>query len=284
MDIPATSDNIPGTVVLRDNTGDCSVGDLRVNGNLQVGSSNSSNFISFRGTDGDDQTPFTHSFVGERIYAGGETSELLLFKGNDPDGHSAGPDRIRLVGANIALDTYPEGTFLGGSFGDMGASSGPATRLLIKGSGNVGIGTTTPSEKLEVNGTVKAAGFSADGIQIEGLSGRNYFRDEEQVGELRVGAAWGIPGIYSENGRCVVGGQAGVTIEPIGAGNVGIGTSTPNSKAMLDISSTTRGFLPPRMTEAQRDAITSPPAGLMLYNSTTNKLQVRTDTAWVDLH
>jgi hypothetical protein len=38
------------------------------------------------------------------------------------------------------------------------------------------------------------------------------------------------------------------------------------------------------MTTTERDAITSPPAGLMLYNSTTNKLQVRTDTTWVDLH
>lgn len=67
-------------------------------------------------------------------------------------------------------------------------------------------------------------------------------------------------------------------------GAVGVNTATPNAAAILDVTSTTRGFLPPRMTEAERDAITSPPAGLMLYNSTTNKLQVRTDTAWVDLH
>lgn len=67
-------------------------------------------------------------------------------------------------------------------------------------------------------------------------------------------------------------------------GSVGIGTNSPNAAAALDVSSTVGGFLPPRMTTTQRDAITSPPAGLMLYNSTTNKLQVRTDTAWVDLH
>jgi hypothetical protein len=151
---------------------------------------------------------------------------------------------------------------------------------ISRSTGNIGINTSTPTERLDVNGTVKAAGFSADGIQIEGLSGRNYFRDSEAVGELRVGAAWGLPGIYAESGRCVVGGQAGVTIEPIGAGNVGIGTSTPNSKAMLDITSTTQGFLPPRMTTTQRDAITSPPAGLMVYNSTTNKLNFYNGTAW----
>lgn len=68
------------------------------------------------------------------------------------------------------------------------------------------------------------------------------------------------------------------------AGNVGIGTSAPNAAALLDLTSTTRGLLPPRMTTAQRDAISTPPDGLIVYNSTTNKLQVRAASAWVDLH
>ena len=84
---------------------------------------------------------------------------------------------------------------------------------------------------------------------------------------------------------------AGTKVAPnFGAQNVvttgdgGFGTASPNAKAALDVTSTTKGFLPPRMTGTQRDAITSPPAGLMLYNTTTNKLQVRTNAAWVDLH
>jgi hypothetical protein len=68
------------------------------------------------------------------------------------------------------------------------------------------------------------------------------------------------------------------------AGNVGIGTTAPNAAAILHLGGTTKGFLPPRMTTAQRDAIGTPPAGLMIYNTSTNKLQVRTNTAWVDLH
>jgi hypothetical protein len=62
-------------------------------------------------------------------------------------------------------------------------------------------------------------------------------------------------------------------------GTLSLGTATPSTKAIVDLTSTTQGFLPPRMTTAQRDAITSVPAGLMIYNTTTNKLNVYT-TAW----
>ena len=67
-------------------------------------------------------------------------------------------------------------------------------------------------------------------------------------------------------------------MDTTGAVSIGSG-STPSTKAILDLTSTTKGFLPPRMTTTQRDAITSPVAGLMIYNTTTNKLNVYT-TAW----
>jgi hypothetical protein len=51
------------------------------------------------------------------------------------------------------------------------------------------------------------------------------------------------------------------------AQNVGVGTTTPNSKAALDISATDKGLLVPRLTQAQRLAITSPPQGLMVYQT-----------------
>src|SRR2546423_1281636 len=48
-------------------------------------------------------------------------------------------------------------------------------------------------------------------------------------------------------------------------GRVGIGTSIPASSALLDLNSSTRGFLVPRMTTAQRTAIAAPALGLMVY-------------------
>ena len=52
--------------------------------------------------------------------------------------------------------------------------------------------------------------------------------------------------------------------------NVGIGTTTPVASAKLEVSSTTSGFLPPRMTATQASAISSPAKGLILYSTDTD--------------
>jgi uncharacterized protein (TIGR02145 family) len=67
------------------------------------------------------------------------------------------------------------------------------------------------------------------------------------------------------------------------AQGIGIGTTTPAASAQLDVSSTTKGFLPPRMTTTERNAIASPVAGLVIYNNTTNSLEIRNNSAWVSL-
>jgi hypothetical protein len=63
-------------------------------------------------------------------------------------------------------------------------------------------------------------------------------------------------------------------------GSVIFGDANLNTKAIVACVSTTKGFLPPVMTEAQRDAIAAPTVGLVIFNSTTNKLNVRGAAAW----
>lgn len=63
-------------------------------------------------------------------------------------------------------------------------------------------------------------------------------------------------------------------------GAIGIETSTPNVSALLDITSTTKGFLPPRMTDAQITAISTPAAGLMVYSTTQNCPAFYDGTGW----
>ena len=62
----------------------------------------------------------------------------------------------------------------------------------------------------------------------------------------------------------------------------GIGTTTPHASAKLDVTSSDKGFLPPRMTSAQRTAISSPAAGLMVYQTDgTSGLYYYNGTAWI---
>ena len=63
--------------------------------------------------------------------------------------------------------------------------------------------------------------------------------------------------------------------------SIGIGTTTPATSALLDLVSTTKGFLPPRV--ANVGDITGPSAGLVAYATSQNKLTYYNSTSWVDL-
>ena len=65
-------------------------------------------------------------------------------------------------------------------------------------------------------------------------------------------------------------------------GQRGIGTNTPDKAAILELASTTKGFLPPRMTTAERDGISTPATGLVIYNTTTNCVQLFNGALWFD--
>jgi len=63
-------------------------------------------------------------------------------------------------------------------------------------------------------------------------------------------------------------------------GNVGIGGS-PDANAILDIQSTTKAFMPPRMTTAQKNAIASPAAGMVVYDTDLKAISYYNGTAWL---
>lgn len=58
------------------------------------------------------------------------------------------------------------------------------------------------------------------------------------------------------------------------------GASTVDSSAALQVDSTTKGFLPPRMTTTEKNAISTPSTGLVVFDSTLAKLCVYTGAAW----
>lgn len=65
--------------------------------------------------------------------------------------------------------------------------------------------------------------------------------------------------------------------------NVGIGTTTPNTSAILDVTSTNKGMLVPRLTTTQMNAIASPANGLLVYNTDSTAFAYRSGTSWVYL-
>jgi len=64
------------------------------------------------------------------------------------------------------------------------------------------------------------------------------------------------------------------------AQSIGIGTTTPQSSAVLDVSSNNKGFLPPLVSQSQRIAIVNPANGLLVYDTTSQRFYLFQDGAW----
>jgi uncharacterized protein (TIGR02145 family) len=81
--------------------------------------------------------------------------------------------------------------------------------------------------------------------------------------------------------------NAFIFLVQISFSQVGVGTITPHASAELDVTSTAKGFLPPRMTQTQRNAIASPvPAGLQIWCTNCGsygEMQVFNGTAWTNM-
>ncbi len=154
---------------------------------------------------------------------------------------------------------------------------------------NVGIGVS-PAHKFHVVGNEYINGFSF----VE--SGVNFGDTTAFANQMVIKSNWthNHGGLTIKNNGSNVefrnvnsgfdmswrsGGFKGMAFNGAGLGISTITDAAVDADAILDLRSTTRGFLPPRMTTTQRDAISTPPAGLVIYNTTTNKLNLYT-TSW----
>ena len=72
--------------------------------------------------------------------------------------------------------------------------------------------------------------------------------------------------------------------EILNASRISVGTATPSPSARVQFDSTTQGTIPwPRMTSSQRDAISSPAVGLVIFNNEANQLEVWNGTVWEEI-
>ncbi|MFC3073687.1 DUF2793 domain-containing protein [Shinella pollutisoli] len=152
--------------------------------------------------------------------------------------------------------------------------------------GFVGIGTTEARYLLTVGqpGTPDGTPHFDKSIGISG-AGAAYFRGEDTVNNIRFLMGTSTSGYVllasMSNHPFVIRVNNSVEAMRIAAsGQIGIGTTVPHASALLDVAGTARGFLPPRMTTTQRDAIAAPAEGLMVYNSTDHEPQFWDGSQW----
>lgn len=150
---------------------------------------------------------------------------------------------------------------------------------------------TDAGYKLDVNGTARVS----NGMTLSGHTANNYLTIGAGAGSAYFG--WSAF-VLSVNGvkfrsEYLIGDPSGTAtsvradaaIDSRGylvTDSIGVGTTTSaiNASAIAQINSTTKGFLPPRMTTTQRNAISTPATGLQVYNSTTNTNDFYNGTAW----
>jgi hypothetical protein len=193
-----------------------------------------------------------------------------------------------------------------GHFKGSGSTSATTSLLVQNSAGNT---------SLQVTDNQQLTGFSGSGSQSirfrlgltslgQGISTRD---GECCVGLLDAGQNAGIRLLTANTGSTYVDGYSegaskganyplfigsranntglfvvGSTTQENGTQTI-FGYAVNEASSLVTINSTTRGFLPPRMTTTQKNAIASPAAGLVVYDSTTNKLQCYNGSTWNDL-
>ena len=168
--------------------------------------------------------------------------------------------------------------------------------MLLASTGNFLINTTTDAGfKLDVNGTARVQGNT----NIIGfLSATNYLECRGSI-FLRTSVGGGNTSFNTDASTMYIAQSSSVNLQIGYGGNysfllnnanrtIGIADNgsvpTLAASAVLTLSSTTKGFLPPRMTNAQMLAIATPAAGLVVYDTTNNKHCGYNGTAWQNFY
>ena len=174
---------------------------------------------------------------------------------------------------------------------DISDGSNPVHTLTITLPANTGIsGITYYDGLLVMNSSTQPTLYIANAEAVRSMSG---VIDFGRIGELSVLNIRGREGVIKTLNTTVLNTSSLGTINltstnaDFGAGLVTIGGSSTDSSAVLNISSTSGGFLPPRMTQAQRDAISNPATGLIIFctdctatDASTGVLQTYNGTVW----
>jgi len=220
-------------------------------------------------------------------------------------GALAGSANLTFNGTTLTANTLNLSNALGTTYGGTGLTSftsggvvyASSSSVLATGSAltfdgtNLGLGVTPSAwsslKVIQLPNGVSLGSFTGGVLPIAYLTSGAFFNGTNWIYSVS-----SSPIAYQELNQGVYkwytapSGTAGnnVTFTQVmtldNSGNLGIGTTSPSASAILDAQSTSKGVRMPNMTTTQKNAISSPAAGLMVFDTTLSKLCVYTGAAW----
>jgi hypothetical protein len=208
--------------------------------------------------------------TGQFVWAAsnGSTEQMRLTSTGLGIGTSSPGQKLHVAGNIRTTNSLIEDSGTNVNFGTIAAgylaflSGSGAERMRLDASGNLLLGTTTNYNSAGFAKTVSLYDASSVNISLTNAS-RQY----------QIGVTGTNFGVYDGTGSAW-------RLYLDSSGNLGIGTTSPSASAILDAQSTTKGVRMPNMTTTQKNAISSPAAGLMVFDTTLSKLCVYTGAAW----
>jgi hypothetical protein len=214
------------------------------------------------------------------------TFSLLVRNSVNQGSLSVADDGVVLIGDTSAQGYQARLTFVRASGAGRSASFNQNNTDLI---------FTNPNGGFFVNGcltTLKGSGSTSatTSLLVQNSAGAQMLKVADDgtisIGTTITANSIGLQNVGTINNSGAMkfdsGGEIGVI--RFQGNQIGMGDNTTgHTSALLTLTSTTKGFLPPRMTTTQKNAIASPATGLVLYDSTTNKLQCYNGSTWNDL-
>jgi len=207
------------------------------------------------------------------------TGDSNVFIGNRAGYNETGSNKLYIANSPtntplIGGDFYTQKVTINGNVGIGNAN--PDTKVVVQDAANEQLKLYNPNNAVGSQAGMYLQTSSGWSVELRTSQENSYL---ELFGNGAVKHRWYDVNYYPGNGNVYITGS-GSNLSMMG-GSVGIGTATPAASAILEVSSTTKGFLPPKMTQTQRNLI-SPEEGLIIYNLTTKKPNYYNGTQWMN--
>lgn len=230
---------------------------------------------------------FVDSIIDDVILIGdGSASNIGIKENVGSSGNIFSNVKSLDIATEILLDAS-SGSDVDGDMKYQNSAAVDITGGTIEGISSLGVGTAAPAAPGHVNGANGSQLIASTSSNSAGGVAGVEFRYNGGVSNTHLAAIQAITrsagGADLDFLTALTGGGAYASkMRLLREGNLGIGTTTPNSSALLDLTSTTGALLVPRMTTTQKSALT-PVNGMIVYDASLNKFQGYENGAWASL-